>query len=909
MLNSRKNLACAIIKRKEKKMQVSINKAKTAGIIAVILMMASLMLTGMPVQPAKAQESASQVNLPHGGTANAGVGGVPILGPLPVGVTPAYTFVSKAYLSVSPNPIGVGQTLLVNIWTSPGMYHAFYMQGYTVYIKKPDGTQDTVGPMNSYMGDASDWFQYVVDQVGTWQFKFESPGTYIPAGSYVDSPTGQAFMSLPLGVNYTLGASVYYTPDSTGWQNVTVQQEMVSSWPPSPLPTDYWIRPAYPSNREWWPILGNYPFTGAYYYPNGRVLYSSNYKYTAYVQAPNTAHIVWRRQGNIAGLIGGTAGIYSISAGSGTPTIIYAGRCYQTLNKIMDGKSQNIWECYDLRTGQVYWDILAPTTTVMSMFGPMTAVLAPSFISYEAGTSEPVPGAEASNGYSVNLVAVSGGRLLKYNAWTGSVSVKVSLPSAISSATVSNAPWVWTVQSIRVNATTTVYRLINWTVAGSSSNFTSRIGTNITWPMSSLGSTDLDAGVAVYCWWATPPGPQWCIGHFLEAADLHTGALLWINTNNDTLAENVQGAGFVAVDRGKVAFGAHGRHWACWDARTGKKLWESDQTAYPWGAWFPYSTASYDFNETNGAIITSTYEGVYAIDWNTGHILWHFTDPEVPFEDPYSAGPFFTAVESADGKIYAFNGEHTPSEPLTRGWKTFCLNATTGELIWSMTGPMTPGAVADGYLTASNSYDGYMYVFGKGRSATTVSASPKTIANGAEVLIEGTVLDQSPGDQGSVQNPTQRLDAQQTVPCVSAASMETQMEYLYEQYPIDGIWHNETITGVPVILTAIGSDNTVIDLGTTTTNGYYGTFSFAWTPPKADTYTITATFAGDGSYGSSTAATAVLVSPAPSATPTPTATPPATQPDNTGLLYAIMAAVIVAIIIGVAAIVVSLRKR
>ena len=40
---------------------------------------------------------------------------------------------------------------------------------------------------------------------------------------------------------------------------------------------------------------------------------------------------------------------------------------------------------------------------------------------------------------------------------------------------------------------------------------------------------------------------------------------------------------------------------------------------------------------------------------------------------------------------------------------------------------MTPGAIADGYLTASNSYDGYMYVFGKGKSATTVETSLTSI--------------------------------------------------------------------------------------------------------------------------------------------------------------------------------------
>ena len=89
------------------------------------------------------------------------------------------------------------------------------------------------------------------------------------------------------------------------------------------------------------------------------------------------------------------------------------------------------------------------------------------------------------------------------------------------------------------------------------------------------------------------------------------------------------------------------------------------------------------------------------------------------------------------------------------------------------------------------------------------------------------------------------------------------MEYLHLQYPINGIWENTTTVGVPVSLVAIGSDGSVYNLGTTTTNGYYGTFAFTWTPPKADSYTITASFAGDDSYGSSSAGTAITVGVAP----------------------------------------------
>jgi hypothetical protein len=198
-----------------------------------------------------------------------------------------------------------------------------------------------------------------------------------------------------------------------------------------------------------------------------------------------------------------------------------------------------------------------------------------------------------------------------------------------------------------------------------------------------------------------------------------------------------------------------------------------------------------------------------------------------------------------------------------------------------MLNPMVPGAMADGYLTASNPYDGYMYVFGKGQTTTTVTAPDVAVPLGTALTIKGTVLDMSPG--------------QPNTPCVSAASMETQMEYLHIQMPIDGLWHNETIAGVPVTLTAIGSDGSVTDLGSVTSNGYYGTFSMAWTPPKEDTYTIIASFAGDDSYGSSNAATAVTVGPAPEPYPEPVE--PEAPPDNTPMFVGSTAAIIIAIAI------------
>jgi hypothetical protein len=175
-----------------------------------------------------------------------------------------------------------------------------------------------------------------------------------------------------------------------------------------------------------------------------------------------------------------------------------------------------------------------------------------------------------------------------------------------------------------------------------------------------------------------------------------------------------------------------------------------------------------------------------------------------------------------------------------------------------------------------------MYVYGKGKSATTVTAPDTAVSLETALTIKGTVMDLSP--------------AQPNTPCVSAASMTTQMQYLHFQLPQTGVWNNETLTGVPVSLIAIDSTGAVTDLGTVTTNGYYGTFSKAWTPTKEDTYTVIASFLGDDSYGSSAAATAVTVGPAPAETP-PVEVP--TPIDYTWtILGAAIAIIIVVILVG-----------
>jgi hypothetical protein len=838
-------------------MNFSISKTKAVTIFICVLLMASITLLAVPVNAGVGTIGGAPEGTPGGSVL------------LPSGVTPDVSVTSYAYLSARPLVIGLGQTLLVNVWVTPGVHVATYLTGFKVTITKPDDTTETI-TLNSYQGDATAWFEYTVDKVGTWKFKFDFPGGYWPPGVYTSPPNAVMGGSR----NATFTKSQYWKPSSTLYTtNVTVQSAMVSSWPAAPLPVGYWERPVHFENREWYVLLGNYPWTGdSRGYPNwpeGTNHYQGNTKYTAFAKASATSHIVWKRFDSIAGLIGPEAGTDALSGGgfgASVPGLIYAGRVYETRTLTINGVPTSCATCYDLRTGQLYYAIPGGVT--------------PTSINYLWGTglgltTGEVLGGTAEVSTAVELLRLSGTTMQKINPITGAVTnyTGVLAGTKIGEYVISISGGRW----------------INWTTRGTSTNFATRIVENRSANgVSSIPSNiDWESGWGGSVGWTQPSGAGASLtGMTITGTNIYTGQK---TSANDTLVPYTPSQAI--VDHGKIACLCQDGIVGCWDLSTGRRVWASQSVytagGYPWGIWGAYSAASY-----GGNLILCEYAGVYAFNWTTGKISWVYQDYGVPFETPYEGlNPFNAGVSIVDGMVYTYNTEHTQSQPITRGWKFHCINATTGKGVWNITTPMNPGAMADGYTIAS-AQDGYMYVFGAGKSATTVTAGPKTIALGDKVLIEGSVVDLSPAQPGT--------------PCVSQDSMTTQMEYLHMQQPIGGIWGNISMTGVPVYVYAIDPNNNYKDIGIATTNAYYGTFSIPFTPEVEGTYTIMASFGGDASYGNSGASTAVFVGPAPTVAPTPTPTP---VPDYTGLLYAIMAAVIVAIVIGIVAIFLVLRKH
>jgi hypothetical protein len=263
----------------------------------------------------------------------------------------------------------------------------------------------------------------------------------------------------------------------------------------------------------------------------------------------------------------------------------------------------------------------------------------------------------------------------------------------------------------------------------------------------------------------------------------------------------------------------------------------------------------------------------------TGKELWTYNATGPAFESPYGVNMPLTIWAVADGKIYTYSSEHSPSRPLWRASYIRCINVTDGQELWKL--PyfhqfLGGEAVASGYIVGASDYDNLIYCIGKGPSSTTVAVSPAATTLGSPVMITGTVTDVSAGTK----NPTQQALFPNGVPAVSDASQEQFMEYVYQQQALP-----TNATGVSVHLTATDPNGNYQDIGTAISDAS-GFYHISYIPPVLGDYVITATFAGSNSYGGSSAETAFTISKASTGqivTPAPilTATPSTTAPTQT----------------------------
>ena len=91
--------------------------------------------------------------------------------------TTGLTIQTGAFLSVEPNPVGVGQSVQVTFWVEPihplpdDVFHDF-----KVTITHPDGKVENKGPYKSLGRQSLQFFTYIPTTVGNYTFHFKYPG-------------------------------------------------------------------------------------------------------------------------------------------------------------------------------------------------------------------------------------------------------------------------------------------------------------------------------------------------------------------------------------------------------------------------------------------------------------------------------------------------------------------------------------------------------------------------------------------------------------------------------------------------------------------------------------------------------------------------------------------------------------
>jgi hypothetical protein len=804
-----------------------------------------------------------------------------------VQIVEAVDRVTYTYLAASPNPVGVGQEIQVNVWTqllppSGAGFVTIAPWHFTVTITDPNGQTQTLKLTSDPIG--GQWFKYTPAVVGTYTLKAEMAQENVTIGD----------------------TTTIYLASTSNEVSLVVQEEPIAQWPSSPLPSEFWSRPIDAQNRDWYKIGGNWVGMPAINFPMWTSNYNANGKVNPYTTAPGSAHILWTYPVAFGGLVGGQYGSLGYYTGDSYelkcyPQIIMNGIFYRNLPVVNDATG-NGFVAIDLYTGEELWRAAGTIG-----FGQL--------LDYES-----------INQHGVIPYLWSEGATQMYDAWSGK--------ALLNFADLPYAPFfVSMIQDERGNLLVYILdavtdRLVLWNStqailygapAGGPGGFgygdpnywrpnysgtyngTAGIMWNVTIPdlgvMQSINRIDQEDGViiarAAVGVSATNP-----LAYVVEAGySMTDGHMLWnqTRTGKDALVES--DAAFSTQSGGGVyvAYKQETRQWYGYDVTTGQQIWVTDPIKNNWAV---YTTTIGDGPAyiAYGKLYATAYDGtLHCYDIKNGNNLWNGYVGSSGFETPYGTWPLWGSFVVADGKVYVGTGEHSPNQPIYRGETLNCFDAETGDRLWNITGWMMNPIIADGYLVAFNSYDMQNYCFGKGPSAVTVSASPKASVQGNKVVIEGMVTDKSAG----VEKYAQTARFPNGVPAIADKDMTKWMQYLYMDQPLP-----TDAAGVEVSIDVLDSNGNYRNIGTTTSdlNGFY---TFTWEPDITGDFKAVATFAGSESYYASYSETSFTVIE-PQVTPAPTPTP-ASMTDT--YVLGIGATAIIAIIAAAIVIVLMLRKR
>jgi hypothetical protein len=338
-------------KETRKKMQLAKNKLAAISIAIVLIISIGASVAFIPTTSA------------HGPGLTAAQGGnVP------------WNIPTYAYIVVQPNPIGVGQPITVYMWLDAvygeqagtvngvsgqalALQNNYRFLNYNLTIVAPDNTVATtifpiIDDTTSNIG-----YSYTPSQLGTYQFIFNYPGqTYGANGN---------------GLAGSVMINDTYAP-SIATENLTVQSQPITSVGAlgNPMPTEYWTRPIYGENTNWYSISSNWLGIGSPALPSVSSGTITGFgqgalinRYPGDAIGSLTSHVMWTAPLTEGGVVGGTGltpsgvGWFEGSAYENrySNPIILNGVLYYTSVVSYTGVTAGPTNAVDLRTGQVLW--------------------------------------------------------------------------------------------------------------------------------------------------------------------------------------------------------------------------------------------------------------------------------------------------------------------------------------------------------------------------------------------------------------------------------------------------------------------------------------------------------------------------------------------------------------------------